>query len=93
MDPVPKVKKTMGTLIFLVNSKALHQKHLCIFVLKEDHWQNPENFFFRGGHFWRAKSKKCKKKISKNFIVPNCSLGHTNHLYTYKGHIEHVGFT
>ena len=24
--------KTMGTLIFLVNSAALHQKHLCIFV-------------------------------------------------------------
>ena len=32
---------------------------------KEDHWQNPENFFFRGGHFWRAKSKKCKKKFQK----------------------------
>ena len=25
-------------------------------------------FFSRGGHFWRAKSKKCKKKLfSKNF--------------------------
>ena len=33
---VPKVKKTMGTLIFLVNSKALHQKHLCIFVLNSE---------------------------------------------------------
>ena len=22
-----------------------------------------------------------------------CSLGHTDHLYTYKGHIDHVGFT
>ena len=51
-----------------------------------------KTFFFRGGHFWRAKSKKWKKN-SKNFIVPNCSLGHTDHLYTYKGHIEHVGFT
>ena len=34
-------------------------------VSKEDHWQNPENFFFRGGHFWRAKSKKCKRKFQK----------------------------
>ena len=22
-------------------------------------------FFFRGGHFWRAKSKKCKKEFQK----------------------------
>ena len=60
---------------------------------KEDYRQSPENFFFRGGQFWRAKSKKCKKKISKNFSVQNRSLGHTHHLYTYKGHIERVGFT
>ena len=31
-----KSKKTMGTLIFLVNSKALHQKHLSIFVLNSE---------------------------------------------------------
>ena len=40
-----------------------------------------------------GKIQKMKKKFSKNFIVPNCSLGHTDHLYTYKGHVEHVGFT
>ena len=50
---------------------------------KEEHWQNPENFFFQ----------KMQKKISKILIVSNRSLGHTNHLYTYKGHIEHIGFT
>ena len=33
-----------------------------------------------------------QKNAKKNFIVPNRSLGHTDHLYTYKGHVEHVGF-
>ena len=28
-----------------------------------------KSFFFRGGHFWRAKSKKCKKKFKK-FYCP-----------------------
>ena len=28
---------------------------------KEVYWQNPENLFFRGGHFWRAKSKTMAK--------------------------------
>ena len=37
--------------------------------------------------------EKLKKKISKIFIVPNRPLGHTDQLYTYKGHIEYVGFT
>ena len=48
------------------------------------------------GCFWRAKSEKwgkTQKKISKIFIVPNRPLGHTDQLYTYKGHIEYVGFT
>ena len=40
-------------------------KILNVQIWKEDYWQNPENFFFRGGHFWRAKSKKCKKKFQK----------------------------
>ena len=40
-----------------------------------------------------GKIQKMQKKISKNFIVSNYSLGHTDHLYTYRGHIEHVGFT
>ena len=49
--------------------------------------------FFQGRSFLEGKIQKMKKKISKFFIVPNRSLGHTDHLYTYKGHIEHVGFT
>ena len=40
-----------------------------------------------------GKIQKMQKKISKNFIVPDRLLGHTDHLYTYKHHIEHVGFT
>ena len=48
-----------------------------------------KTFFFRGGHFWKAILKKCKKK----FIVPNHPLGHTDHLYTYKLYVEHVGWT
>ena len=60
---------------------------------KEDYWQNPKNIFFQGRSFLEGKIQKMQKKISKIFIVPNHSLGHTDHLYTYKGHIEHVGFT
>ena len=41
---------------------------------KEVYWQNPENLFFRGGHFWRAKSKKMAKIFLKNFIVPKRSF-------------------
>ena len=33
------------------------------------------------------------KKNLKNFIDPNRSLGHTDHLYTYKGHVLFVIFT
>ena len=51
------------------------------------------NFFFQGRSILEGKIQKMQKKFSKNFIVPNRSLGHTDHLYTYKGHIEHVGFT
>ena len=39
------------------------------------------------------KNEEKLKKISKIFIVPNRPLGHTDQLYTYKGHIEYVGFT
>ena len=49
--------------------------------------------FFQGTSFLEGKIQKMEKKISKIFIVPNRSSGHTDHLYTYKGHIEHVGFT
>ena len=44
--------------------------------------------FFQGRSFLEGKIQKMKKKFSKNFIVPNRSLGHTDHLYTYKGHIS-----
>ena len=43
--------------------------------------------------FLEGKIGKMQKKISKIFIVPNCPLGHTDHLYTYNGHIEYIGFT
>ena len=49
--------------------------------------------FFSGEVIFRGqnpKNAKMQKKISKIFIVPNRSLGHTDHLYTYKAHIEHV---
>ena len=49
--------------------------------------------FFQGKSFLEGKIQKMQKKISKNFIVSNTSIGHTDHLQTYKGHIEHVGFT
>ena len=45
--------------------------------------------FFQGRSFLEG---KMQKKMSKNFSVPNRLLGHTDHLHTYIGHIEHVGF-
>ena len=38
---------------------------------KEVYWQNPENLFFRGGHFWRAKSKKIAKTFQKFLLFQN----------------------
>ena len=49
--------------------------------------------FFSGEGIFGGQNPKNAKKNSKIFIVPNRLLGHTDHLYTYKGHIEHVGFT
>ena len=49
--------------------------------------------FFSGEVIFGGQNPKNAKKISKYFIVPNRSLGYTDHLYTYNGHIEHVGFT
>ena len=49
--------------------------------------------FFSGEVIFGGQNPKNAKKISKNFIVPDRLLGHTDHLYTYKHHIEHVGFT
>ena len=37
--------------------------------------------------------KNFRKNFSKFFIVPQRSLGHTDHIYTYERYIEHVGFT
>ena len=37
--------------------------------------------------------KNFRKIFSKFFIVPQRSLGHTDHIYTYERYIEHVGFT
>ena len=49
--------------------------------------------FFSGEVIFGGQNPKNAKKNSKNFIVPNRSLGHTDHLHTYEGHIEQVGFT
>ena len=48
---------------------------------------------FSGEVIFGGQNPKNAKKNSKNYIVPNHLLGHTDHLYTYKGHVEHVGFT
>ena len=47
----------------LFQKNSIFDGFFCTSWWKEDYWQNPENFFFRGGHFWRAKSKKCKRKF------------------------------
>ena len=39
--------------------------------------ENPENFFFSGEVIFGGQNPKNPKKNSKNFIVPNHSLGHT----------------
>ena len=44
--------------------------------------------FFSGEVIFGGQNPKNEKKFSKNFIVPNRLLGHTDHLYTYKGHIS-----
>ena len=49
--------------------------------------------FFSGEVIFGGQNPKNEKKFSKNFIVPNRSLGHTNLLYTYKRYVEHVSFT
>ena len=64
-----------------------------IYVVKGGLLAKSRKLFFQGRSFLEGKIQKMQKKISKNFIVPNRLLGHTDHLYTYKGHIEHVGFT
>ena len=48
---------------------------------------------FQRRSFLEGKIKKMAKKFLKIFIVLTRSLGHTNHLYTYKGYVDHIGFT
>ena len=62
-------------------------------VLKGGLLAKSGKFIFQGRSFLEGKIQKNSKNISKIFIVPKHLLGHTNHLYTYKGHIEQVGFT
>ena len=59
-----------------------------IYVVKGGLLAKSRKLFFQGRSFLEGKIQKMQKKISKNFIVPNRSLGHTDHLYTYKGHIS-----
>ena len=40
------------------------------FFQKEDHWQNPENFFFQGKSFLEGKIQKMQKKILKKIYCP-----------------------
>ena len=38
------------------NKGFIKNLRISLLKYKEDYWQNLENFFFQGGHFWRAKS-------------------------------------
>ena len=49
--------------------------------------------FFSGEVIFGGQNPKNAKKNAKIFIVPNRLLGHTDHLYTYKGYVGHVGLT
>ena len=62
-------------MIFLVKSLKKSPEHFFLLHdLKVVYWQFPESSFFRGGHFWRAKSQKMPKNFFKKFIVPKGSL-------------------
>ena len=61
-------------------------------TLKGGSLAKSRKLFFSGEVIFGGQNPKNGKKYFKNFIVPNRSLGHTNHLYTYKGHIKYVGF-
>ena len=79
--------------VYLFLTKRYNSKNLENEILKGGSLAKSRKLFFQGRSFLEGKIQKMQKKISKNFIVPNRLLGHTDHLYTYKGHIEHVGFT
>ena len=44
------------------------------------------------GGVFGGQNLKNEEKLKKNFIVPKRLLGHTDHLYTYKRYVEHIGF-
>ena len=67
--------------------------HLQSKIPKEGLLAKSGKVIFQGRSFLEGKIQKNGKNFFKNFIVPKHLLGHTNHLYTYKGHIEHFGFT
>ena len=50
-------------------------------------------YFSGEGIFGWHNPKKCQNLKKKYYSIPKRLLGQTNNLYTYKGHIEHVGFT
>ena len=64
--------------------------YLKILLLKGGLLAKSRKLFFQRTSFLEGKIQKMQKKISKNFIVPNRLLDHTDHLYIYKGHIEKV---
>ena len=61
----------LQTYFYLIATKISLELRMCIPIWKEVFWQNPENLFFRGGHFWRAKSKKMAKIFLKNLLFQN----------------------
>ena len=62
------------------------------YVFKGGLLAKSRKLFFQGRSFLEGKIQKMQKKISEEFIVPNRSLDHTDHLYTYKGHIEYKSY-
>ena len=67
--------------------------HLQSKIPKEGLLAKSGKVIFQGRAFLEGKIQKNGKKFLNSFIVPKRLLGHTDHLYTYKGHVEHVGFT
>ena len=88
-NALSRLQIPLQTFFYLITTKISLELRMCIPIWKEDYWQNPENFF-SGDVIFGGQNPK---KFSKIFIVPNRLSCHTDHLYTYKGHIEHVGFT
>ena len=62
-------------------------------VLKGGLLAKSGKFIFQGRSFLEGKIQKNGKKFLNFFIVPKRLLGHIDHLYTYKGYVDHVGFT